>query len=190
MTVIDTNPDVRRSGLSRLGAVLGIASAAVLLLGGFKRAGLVAESAPVQLVAPLGATLAIGVLVALWARGGSRHGWSLLLAAFGLALTTGGEFILNFVFPVVDDAARAALLAGPLGGALAGSAIVFFVGMAAFAVAQWNAVPAARPGLVLLVVAAVPVALRSVLPPIAVPIGVWLLAVATLWFVVVLLRRP
>lgn len=178
----------RAEAAVRFGAWLGIVSAAILVFNGFKRAGIVADVAVVQLIAPFGVALAFGLLVAIWVRGGIRQAWALALAALGLALTTGGEFVLNFVFPYSTDEARSALLAGPLTIALTIMAATFLLGLIAFTATQWNASPDLRLALVVMVLGAVPIALRSALPPIAVPIGVWLLAIAQVWIAVVLLR--
>lgn len=183
-------PEPESSPLQRgVLVTLGVVAAVILIVNGAKRAGLIVDTVPLQLIAPLGALLSIPFLFVVWTALGRRAGATMVLAAMGLATTVGGEYVLNAVFPHVSDEVRGSLLAGPLAVMLAAGSVLFLVGMVAFAIGQWRRLPAARIPLALLALAAIPVAARSVLPPIAVPVGVWILAAAILWLTAVLAVR-
>lgn len=168
-------------------ALAGAGSTVVLVLNGLKRAGVIEDSTLLQIVAPLGALLAIPVLVAVASVAGAGR-LSELPAVLGLATTVAGEYALNGVFPYVTPDVRGSLLEGSLGTLLTGGAVIFLVGMAVYAAALWRtAVP--RTALVALVLGAALIALRSVLPPIAVPVGVWVLGGVTLGLTVWVCRR-
>lgn len=173
------------STLYRSAAVAGLASAVVLLVNTAKRAELIPTTAVTQLVAPLAQVLALGLVMALFARTGSRRG-AFGVVAFGLnftaiALLVGVEFILNLVFPRVDAATVASLRAGPLGVALTVSSILFLISTTAFAASLWRREGPPRPALLLYAGGAVPVSLRAAVPEVALQGGLLLLTIAVCW---------
>jgi len=173
------------STLYRSAAVAGLASGAVLLVNTAKRAEVIPTTAVTQLVAPLAQVLALGLVVALFARMG-RRGGTFGTIAFGLnfaaiALLVGVEFVLNLVFPRVDGATVDALRAGPLGVALTVTSILFLISTTAFAASLWRPEGPPRPALLLYAVGAVPVSLRAAVPEAALQVGLLLLAVAIGW---------
>ncbi|NEA37497.1 hypothetical protein [Streptomyces sp. SID13031] len=173
------------STLYRSAAVAGLTSGAVLLVNTAKRAEVIPATAATQLLAPLAQVLALGLVVALFARTGRRAG-AFGAVAFGLnfaaiALLVGVEFVLNLVFPHVDDATVDSLRAGPLGVALTVSSILFLVSTTVFAASLWRREGPPRPALLLYAVGAVPVSLRAAVPEAALQGGLLLLAVAVGW---------
>ncbi|HET6299671.1 MAG TPA: hypothetical protein VFG33_40280 [Kribbella sp.] len=173
------------STLYRTAAVAGLASALVLLVNTAKRAEVIPTTAVTQLVAPLAQVLALALVVALFARTGRRSG-SFGTVAFGLnfaalALLVGVEFVLNLVFPRVDDATVDALRAGPLGVALTVSSILFLLSTAVFAASLWRREGPPRPALLLYAAGAIPVSLRTAVPEAALQVGLLLLAAAICW---------
>ncbi|WP_020392615.1 hypothetical protein [Kribbella catacumbae] len=173
------------STLYRSAAVAGLASAMVLLVNTAKRAELIPTTAATQLVAPLAQVLALGLIMALFARTGRRSG-TFGVVAFGLnfaaiALLVGVEFILNLVFPRVDSATVEALRAGPLGVALTVASILFLISTTVFAASLWRREGPPRPALILYAVGAVPVSLRAAVPEAALQAGLLLLAIAVCW---------
>ena len=173
------------STLYRTAAVAGLASAVVLLVNTAKRAEVIPTTAVTQLVAPLAQVLALGLVMALFARTSRRSG-TFGAIAFGLnfaaiALLVGVEFILNLVFPRLDDATITALRAGPLGVALTVSSILFLISTTVFAASLWRQEGPPRPALLLYAVGAVPVSLRAAVPEGALQVGLLFLAIAICW---------
>lgn len=124
------------ASLRRLGGVMGLLSAVVLLVNAAKRSGLLPQIPPVQLVAPiaqLGALALVTVLFLVATRPTSRVALAAhLVNAVALTLLVGVEFVLNLVFPYLTAGARAELLAGPLGVALPVVSVLFLIGTLAF----------------------------------------------------------
>ncbi len=175
-----TLPTVYRSA-----ALAGLASGVVLLVNTAKRAEVIPVSAATQLVAPLAQLLALGLVVALFARAGRRDSVFGVMA-FGLnfaaiALLIGVEFVLNLVFPHIDGVTVASLRAGPLGVALTVTSILFLIGTSLFAASLWRREGPPRPALLLYAVGAVPVSLRAAVPEAALQAGLLLLTVAIGW---------
>ncbi|MGH3460753.1 MAG: hypothetical protein ACRDP9_04685 [Kribbellaceae bacterium] len=169
----------------RLAAAAGVAGAAVLLVNTAKRAGILPANAVTQLVAPLAQVMALMLVLALFARVGSRAGHFGLIAfvlnVTALTLLVGVEFVLNLVFPRLDSATVTDLRAGPLGVMLVIASMTFLAGTVLFAASLWRTGGPPRPALVLYVAGAVPVALRAAVPEAALQLGLLALAVAVGW---------
>lgn len=171
--------------LPRLAAVAGTASTVVLLVNTAKRAGVLPANAATQVVAPLAQVFALVLVLALFARVGHRAGHfgvvALGLNFLALTLLVGVEFVLNLVFPRLDDATIDALRAGPLGVMLLVASVTFLLGTWVFAASLWRAGGPPRAALVLYGAGAVPVALRAAVPEAALQLGLLALAGAVCW---------
>lgn len=175
-----------------LTATAGFASSAVLLVNGIKRAGLLAPTPPVQLVAPLAQAFAVVFVVGLWVVLGRRNDraghTATALNAMALSLVVGVEFVLNLVFPYSSPEAVADLRAGPLGTAFLAASVFFLL-------ASWFYVFSLRRtappiALALYAVGVVPIALRQAFPPWALPVGILILVAGIVWLSASALRRP
>lgn len=173
------------SRLHQMAAAAGMASALVVIVNTAKRAGVIPASAAIQLVAPLAQVLALLLVVALFARVGSRAG-HFGIVAFALnfvavTLLVGVEFVTNLVFPRLDDATITDLRQGPLGAMLVIASILFLVGTVAFAASLWRGEGPPRTALLLYAAGAIPVSLRAAVPEQALQAGLLVLAVAVCW---------
>ncbi|WP_432843511.1 hypothetical protein [Dactylosporangium sp. CA-092794] len=121
------------------------------------------ETEPTSLVLGLGVAFAAPTVTALYLHQRDRAGRfgavAYALNLLGLGLFTGVAFALNVVVFQLDDAAAAALRAGPAGPVLLGGAGVFVAGTLLFSVSMLRAgvfprLPAAGYGLGLTLLAA------------------------------------
>lgn len=152
----------------RVGAVAGLVSAAILLLGVLKVAGVVPTATLTQLLAPAGQGLAIFFVLAL---GGLALTQQQRLAplmttlnALALAAGVGVEFVLNLVLRELPAAIRTDVLAGPLAPALTIASVLLLIGSVGFCVLLWRARIAPRALTVGYALCATVVSLRPFVP--------------------------
>ncbi|WP_139003406.1 hypothetical protein [Arthrobacter crystallopoietes] len=179
----------------RLAAVAGLAAAVVLFVNAAKRAGLIPVSSATQLAAPLAQTLAIILVVGLAAgamRQSSRFSSiSLALNVLGLAAATGVEWVINLVFVGLDPSQITALRTGPLGTAFVAASIIFLLGSILYCMALLRDGKAPQIPTIAYAIASIPIALRNLVPELALDVALGLLGASVIWLALWMLRnRP
>lgn len=175
----------------RVAAAAGIGSAVILAVNAAKRATLLPTTDLTQLVAPLAEVLAILLMIGIFAASHTRNRWmtaALAVNVAALAALVGVEFVINLVFAQLAGPEIAALRAGPLGVALTVASLSFLVGSLLFVGVLLRNRELPPAALVLYGVAAVPVALRALVPEWVLDVGLAGLAVAVGWLAVWLWR--
>ena len=179
----------------RLAAVTGLAAAVVLFVNAAKRAELIPVSPATQLAAPLAQALAIILVIGLAAvamRASSKFSSvALALNVVGLAAATGAEWVINLVFVRLDPSQIAALRAGPLGTALVATSMIFLLGSILYCLALLRDGKAPRIPTIAYAIAAIPIALRSFVPELALDTALALLGASVIWLALWMLKsRP
>ena len=179
----------------RLAAVTGLAAAVVLFVNAAKRAELIPVSPATQLAAPLAQALAIILVIGLAAvamRPSSKFSSvALALNVVGLAAATGAEWVINLVFVRLDPSQIAALRAGPLGTALVATSMIFLLGSILYCLALLRDGKAPRIPTIAYAIAAIPIALRSFVPELALDTALALLGASVIWLALWMLKsRP
>ncbi|WP_206535349.1 hypothetical protein [Mesorhizobium sp. M7A.F.Ca.US.011.01.1.1] len=171
--------------LYRLAAVAGVGSALILLVNAAKRSALIATTDLTQLLAPVAEILALGLVVGLFLAFGRRAGLfgtiAFVINFVALASLVGVEVVINLVFSKLPPATIIDLRAGPLGLALVVSSVLFLLGTLAFVISLVVARGVPRIPLALYFIGAVPIALRSFVPELALDLGLVTLAAAIAW---------
>ncbi len=165
------------ASLFRLTALAGVASAVVLVVNFLRRAGVVPDLASTQALAPLSATFGLVAVTGLflWHRQEGRVGAAgtagYAANLFGLTGVLGIEYIANVIFPRLEGAVVAQLLAGPPGTVFLVISVVFLLGVLAFTgvLVTGGLVPRAAAALYGAGFAAI--ALRTLLPEALVGVG-------------------
>lgn len=181
------------AALLRIFAVAGLLSAAVLLVNAAKRSGIIPTSFFTQLAAPLAQVAAIGLVIGIYLvisrTSGALATSGAVLSVTSLAGLVGVEFVLNLVFPYVDDGVIAVLRAGPLGIALTVVSVLFLLGTVVFMLALWCTSSVPKGVVILYAASSLPVALRTVFPETVLQLGLVGLAVAATWLALWMLRN-
>jgi hypothetical protein len=179
--------------LIKILAFAGCASAAILLINAAKRAGIIPTSTFTQLAAPLAQVTAIGLVIGLYLlisrKAGSLATTGALLSVTSLAGLVGVEFVLNLVFPYVDQSVIAVLRAGPLGVALTAVSMLFLLGTVIFMLALWRTSSVPKSAVILYTASSIPIALRTVFPETVLQLGLVGLAVAVTLLATWMLRN-
>jgi hypothetical protein len=180
---------------ARLAAVTGLAAAAVLFVNAAKRAELIPVSSATQLAAPLAQAFAIILVVGLGRvalRPSSKFSSvALALNVVGLSAATGAEWVINLVFIRLDPSQIAALRGGPLGTALVAASMIFLLGSILYCLALLRDGNAPRIPTIAYAIAAVPIALRNLVPELALDTALVLLGASVIWLALWMLKsRP
>ena len=179
--------------LIRIFAFAGFFSAAILLVNAGKRAGIIPTSPFTQLAAPLAQVAAIGLVIGAYVvmsrPAGALATSGAVLSVTSLAGLVGVEFVLNLVFPYIDQDVIAVLRAGPLGIALTVVSMVFLLGTVVFMLALWRTSRVPKAVVILYTLSSVPIALRTVFPETVLQLGLVGLAVAAAFLAVWILRN-
>ena len=166
---------IRTRSLGLVFIIASIASAIVLLVNAFKRAGFIALSPATQLAAPLAQLMAIGLVVGIFAAAPGMRGRlgsiGAVLYSASLVLLVGVEFVINLVFPYVTPEIIGALRAGPLGIAFTVASIAFLGGTLVFFTAFWRVAGSPKLAIVMSIISSVPIALRTAFPEVVLQIG-------------------
>lgn len=184
---------IRTQALTRMLAVAGFISAAILIVNAAKRAGVLPISPVTQLIAPIAQLAAIGFVIGIYiatAKTIGRLGLigvSLSVASLGGLL--GVEFVLNLVFPYLGEATITQLRGGPLGVALTVASVSFLVSTVIFMAALWKVKSSPKVALALYAVSAMPISLRTAFPEVVLQLALVGLAVAIAWLAVWVLMR-
>ncbi|MBD1544025.1 hypothetical protein G9E11_17640 [Arthrobacter sp. IA7] len=178
-----------------LAAVTGLAAAAVLFVNAAKRAELIPVSSATQLAAPLAQAFAIILVVGLGRvalrRSSKFSSVALALNVVGLSAATGAEWVINLVFIRLDPFQIAALRGGPLGTALLAGSIVFLLGSILYCLALLRDGNAPRIPTIAYAIATIPIALRSLVPELALDAALALLGASVIWLALWMLKsRP
>jgi hypothetical protein len=178
--------------LYRLAGWAGLAGGALLLVATARRAGLLPENAFTHAIAPPASALELFTLTALYLRQRTRTGWLGLvgyaLNLLGLAGLFAVEFLTHAVFPYLDQATRAAVLAGPTRGYLLTVALLFLAGVLLFGLASLRARVFPVPAVALYVAGFGPAALRGIVPEAVYLAGLSAGALGVLWLSLSLIR--
>lgn len=181
------------AALLRIFAFAGLLSAAILLVNAAKRAGIIPASSFTQLAAPLAQVAAIGLVIGIYVvisrTSGALATSGAVLSVTSLAGLVGVEFVLNLVFPYVDESVIAVLRAGPLGIALTVVSVLFLLGTVVFMLALWRTSSVPKGAVILYAASSIPVALRTVFPETVLQLGLVGLAVAATWLAFWMLRN-
>jgi hypothetical protein len=179
--------------LIRIFAFAGFFSAAILLVNAAKRAGIIPTSPFTQLAAPLAQVAAIGLVIGAYVvlsrPAGALATLGAVLSVTALAGLVGVEFVLNLVFPYVDQGVIAVLRAGPLGIALTVVSMVFLLGTVVFMLALWRTSSVPKAVVILYTLSSVPIALRTVFPESVLQLGLVGLAIAAAFLAFWILRN-
>ncbi|WP_205484170.1 hypothetical protein [Arthrobacter sp. Alg241-R88] len=179
--------------LIRIFAFAGFFSAAILLVNAAKRAGIIPTSPFTQLAAPLAQVAAIGLVIGAYVvlsrPAGALATLGAALSVTALAGLVGVEFVLNLVFPYVDQGVIAVLRAGPLGIALTVVSMVFLLGTVVFMLALWRTSSVPKAVVILYTLSSVPIALRTVFPESVLQLGLVGLAIAAAFLAFWILRN-
>jgi len=174
-------------------AFAGLVSAAILLINAAKRAGIILTSPFTQLAAPLAQVTAIGLVIGIYLlispKAGALAATGALLSVTSLAGLVGVEFVLNLVFPYVDQSVIAILRAGPLGVALTVVSMLFLLGTVVFMLALWRTSGVPKGAVILYTASSIPIALRTVFPETVLQLGLVGLAVAASFLAIWMLRN-
>jgi hypothetical protein len=179
--------------LIKLFAFAGFVSAAILLINAAKRAGIIPTSPFTQLAAPLAQVTAIALVIGIYLlisrKAGALATTGALLSVTSLAGLVGVEFVLNLVFPYVDQSVIAVLRAGPLGVALTVVSMLFLLGTVIFMLALWRTSSVPKGAVILYTASSIPIALRTVFPETVLQLGLVGLAVAATLLAIWMLRN-
>jgi hypothetical protein len=180
---------------ARLAAVTGLAAAAVLFVNAAKRAELIPVSSATQLAAPLAQAFAIILVVGLarvaLRRSSKFSSVALAVNVVGLSAATGAEWVINLVFVRLDPSQIAALRGGPLGTALVAASMIFLVGSILYCLALLRDGRAPRTPTIAYAMAAIPIALRNLVPELALDAALALLGASVIWLALWMLKsRP
>jgi len=151
-------------------------------------------SAATQLIEPFAEILAMALVVGLFVAARRRAGpigvVSFVINFLALGLLVGVEVVINLVFAAVDAQTIAELRDGPLGFLLAATSVLFLVGTLSFVGALLLAGGTPKLPLILYGAGSVPVALRAVVPELALDAGLIVLALGIAALSVWLWRHP
>ncbi len=179
--------------LIRIFAFAGFFSASILLVNAGKRAGIIPTSPFTQLAAPLAQVAAIGLVIGAYLvisrPAGALATSGAVLSVTSLAGLVGVEFVLNLVFPYVEQDVIAVLRAGPLGIALTVVSMVYLLGTVVFMLALWRTSSVPKAVVILYTLSSVPIALRTVFPESVLQLGLVGLAVAAVFLAFWMLRN-
>lgn len=180
------------AALIKIFAAAGFLSAAILVLNAAKRSGIIPTTPFTQLAAPVAQLAAIGLVIGIYlviSRNAGVLGISgAALSVTALAGLVGVEFVLNLVFPYLDQGIVAVLRQGPLAIALTAVSLLFLAGTVIFMLTLWRTSTAPRGAVLLYTVSTIPIALRAAFPETALQLGLIGLAAAIWWLTIWMLR--
>ncbi|MBT2231026.1 hypothetical protein [Nonomuraea sp. NEAU-A123] len=176
---------MRSSALYRATATAGFASAVLLVINVFRRAGLLPETTLTHAIAPFAALtglLAItGLYLLIRGTSGTLGLIGYLLNAAGLAGAYAIEYTLHYVFPLLDGAKVTELLAGGTGRAFLITSVVLLAGVVTFSAAALRTGTLPPLGVIFYAVGMIPGALRNMVPLPVYLIGLALAAAGIAW---------
>jgi hypothetical protein len=181
------------AALIKVFAVAGFLSATILVLNAAKRSGIIPTTPFTQLAAPVAQLAAIRLVIGIYLVISPKAdilgivGATLSVAA--LAGLVGVEFVLNLVFPYLDQDIIAVLRQGPLAIALTAVSLLFLVGTVIFMLTLWRTSTAPRGAILLYTAGTIPIALRALFPETVLQIGLIALAAAISWLTIWMLRN-
>jgi hypothetical protein len=163
--------------LLRVTTLAGLISAVGLVFNFLRRAEVVPDVAATQALAPLSATFGLVAVTGLflWHRQEGRVGAAgtagFATNLLGLTGVLGIEYIANVIFPRLDDAVVDDLVAGPAGTVFLVISVIFLLGVLAFTGVLLRGGLVPKAAAVLYGAGFAAIALRTLLPDVAVAAG-------------------
>lgn len=172
--------------LDRATVVIAVVGLAVLVVNALRITGVLPDLAALRTLAPLGAlsgALVLGLLTQAAARR-TGSGWATatgLVATVGVMGLAAIEFITNYVFPSLEEAAIAGVLDGRTMTMFVVTSMTFLVAAVAFAIVLGVTKAFPVVPVVVFALGSALLALRSFLPVPVVAVGLVALGAGVLW---------